>query len=42
MRLTWLILHREQRHRCAPDADCPYLAIVRPHAGHLGVFIPPR
>ena len=42
MRLTWLILHREQRHRCAPDAECPYLVITRPHAGHLGVFIPPR
>ena len=40
MRLTWLILHREQRHRCAPDAECPYLVITRPHAGHLGVFIP--
>ena len=42
MRLTWLILHREQRHRCAPDAECPYLVITRPHAGHLGVFIPLR
>jgi len=42
MRLTWLILHREQRHRCAPDAECPYLVITGPHAGHLGVFIPPR
>ena len=41
MRLTWLILHGVQRHRCAPEAECPYLVIVRPHAGHLGVFIPP-
>jgi len=42
MRLTWLILHGEQRHRCAPDAACPYLVITRPHTGHAGVFIPPR
>ena len=41
MRLTLLILHGVQRHRCAPDAECPYLVITRPHAGHLGVFIPP-
>ena len=41
MRLTWLILHRVQRHRCAPEAECPYLVITCPHAGHLGVFIPP-
>ena len=42
MRLTWLKLHGEQRHRCASDAACPYLVITRPHTGHVGVFIPPR
>ena len=30
MRLTWLILHGEQRHRCAPEAECPHQATRSP------------